>query len=216
VIAWIAALILAIPLGLDLYMPVPEDNPITADKIELGRRLFNDRRLWRDRSIACASCHDPNRAFSDGRPVAIGVYGKLGRRSAPALINRGYGRAFFWDGRALSLEQQVLQPIQDPNEMDMTLAEATARVGVTEGDLSRALASYVRSILSGNAPIDRFANGDRTALTAEQQAGLQRGRRSHTSAGWTRTGPECLLGEKVFDVAETESESVVEPHGRGR
>lgn len=112
-----------------------------------------------------ASCHDPKRAFSDGRPVAIGVYGKLGRRSAPALINRGYGRAFSWDGRALSLEQQVLQPIQDPNEMDMTLAEATARVGVTEADLSRALASYVRSILSGNAPIDRFANGDRTALT---------------------------------------------------
>ena len=172
-IAWLAALILAIPLGLDLYMPVPEDNPITEEKIELGRRLFNDRRLSRDRSIACASCHDPRRAFSDGRPVALGVYGKLGRRSAPALISRGYGRAFFWDGRAASLEEQVLQPIQDPNEMDMTLSEVSVRVGVTEAELSRALASYVRSILSGNAPIDRFANGDRTALTMEQQAGLQ-------------------------------------------
>jgi cytochrome c peroxidase len=173
VIAWLAALILAIPLGLDLYMPVPEDNPITEENIELGRRLFNDRRLSRDRSIACASCHDSRRAFSDGRPVALGVYGKLGRRSAPALINRGYGRAFFWDGRAASLEEQVLQPIQDPNEMDMTLSEVSARVGVTKAELSRALASYVRSILSGNAPIDRFANGDRTALTMEQQAGLQ-------------------------------------------
>ena len=67
----------------------------------------------------------------------------------------------------------MLQPIQDPNEMDMTLSEVSVRVGVTEAELSRALASYVRSILSGNAPIDRFANGDRTALTMEQQAGLQ-------------------------------------------
>ena len=172
-IAWLAALILAIPLGLDLYMPVPEDNPITDEKIELGRRLFNDRRLSRDRSIACASCHDPERAFSDGRPVAIGVYGRLGRRSAPALINRGYGRAFFWDGRAASLEEQVLKPIQDPNEMDMTLSEVGARVGVAEAELSRALASYVRSILSGECAFDRFVNGDRTALTTEQQAGLQ-------------------------------------------
>lgn len=83
-VAWLAALILAIPLGLDLYMPVPEDNPITEEKIALGRRLFHDRRLSRDRSIACASCHDPKRAFSDGRPVAIGVHGRLGRWFNPA------------------------------------------------------------------------------------------------------------------------------------
>ena len=172
-------------------MPVPEDNPITEEKIELGRRLFNDRRLSRDRSIACASCHDPKRAFSDGRPVAIGVDGKLGRRSAPALINRGYGRAFFWDGRAASLEEQVLQPIQDPNEMDMTLAEVSAVWVSAEAELSRALASYVRSILSGNAPIDRFANGDRTALTAEQQAGLQlfRGKGNCTACHVGPTSP---------------------------
>ena len=113
-VAWLATLVLAIPLGLDLYMPVPEDNPITEQKIELGRRLFSDRRLSRDRSVACASCHDPKRAFSDGRPVAIGVYGRLGRRNAPALINRGYGRAFFWDGRAASLEEQVCSRFRIP------------------------------------------------------------------------------------------------------
>lgn len=172
-IAWLLAAVLTIPLGLDLYMPVPEENPLSAQKIELGRRLFNDRRLSRDRSIACVSCHDPSRAFSDGRPLAIGIGKQLGRRSAPALINRGYGRAFFWDGRAASLEEQVLQPIQDPKEMNMTLAEASARVGLPAGDISRALASYVRSILSGNAPFDRFTNGDRRALSLEQQAGLQ-------------------------------------------
>ncbi|MBI3697315.1 MAG: cytochrome-c peroxidase [Acidobacteria bacterium] len=164
---------LAIPLGLDLYMPVPEDNPITAEQVTLGRRLFFDRRLSRDRSISCAICHDPRRAFSIARPVAVGVLGRKGRRNAPALINRGYGRAFFWDGRVRTLEEQVLKPIQDPNEMDLTLAEASSRVALAPEAIARALASYVRSILSGNAPYDRFLNGDRNALSAEQQLGLQ-------------------------------------------
>jgi cytochrome c peroxidase len=164
---------ITIPLGLDLYMPVPEDNPITAEKIELGRRLFFDRRLSLDGSVACSSCHDPERAFSDGRAIAVGVFGRQGRRNAPALINRGYGRAFFWDGRVATLEEQVLKPIQDPNEMDLPLPEAAARVRLAAGEISRALASFVRSILSGDSPFDRFINGDRTALSPEQQAGLQ-------------------------------------------
>jgi cytochrome c peroxidase len=171
--ARLIALVLIIPLGLDLYMPVPENNPIASDKIELGRRLFHDRRLSRDRSLSCATCHDPARAFSDARPVAIGISGRVGRRSAPALINRGYGRAFFWDGRAATLEDQVLQPIQDPNEMDMTLPDVSARIGLTTEEISHALASYVRSILSGDAPYDRFVNGDRAALSPEQQEGLR-------------------------------------------
>jgi cytochrome c peroxidase len=167
------AAILAIPLGLDLYMPTPEDNPVTLERVDRGRELFFDTRLSRDRTIACASCHDPERAFSDGRPVAIGVFNRIGRRSAPALVNRGYGRAFFWDGRAATLEEQVLQPIQDRNEMDMTLPEVSARVGMPIEEVSRSLARVVRSLLSGNSPFDRFINGDRDALTAEQQAGLQ-------------------------------------------
>jgi cytochrome c peroxidase len=105
--------------------------------------------------------------------VAIGISGRVGRRSAPALINRGYGRAFFWDGRAATLEDQVLQPIQDPNEMDMTLPDVSARIGLTTEEISHALASYVRSILSGDAPYDRFVNGDRAALSPEQQEGLR-------------------------------------------
>jgi cytochrome c peroxidase len=164
---------LTIPLGLDLYMPVPEENPLTTEKLELGRQLFNDRRLSRDGTIACVSCHEPARAFSDGRSKAIGVFGRQGRRSAPALINRGYGRAFFWDARVSSLEEQVLKPIEDPNEMDLPVGEAARRVGLTPVDLSHALASFVRSILSGAAPFDRFVNGDRSALSDEQQAGLQ-------------------------------------------
>jgi cytochrome c peroxidase len=167
------ALALSIPLGLDLYMPVPEDNPVTAERVERGRELFFDKRLSRDGMVACASCHDPDRAFSDGRPVAIGVFNRIGRRSAPALVNRGYGRAFFWDGRAATLEEQVLQPIQDRNEMDMTLTEAGQRVGLSIDEVSRSLASFVRSLLFGDSPFDRFINGDRSALSTEQQAGLQ-------------------------------------------
>jgi cytochrome c peroxidase len=163
---------IAIPLGLDLYLPVPEENPLAAEKIELGRRLFFDRRLSRDGSVACASCHDPERAYSDGRAIAIGVFGRKGRRNAPALVNRGYGRLFFWDGRAATLEEQVLKPIEDPNEMDLPLVEAAARAGLASEEISRALASFVRSILSGNSRYDRFIDRDRTALSAEEQAGL--------------------------------------------
>ena len=167
------AVALTIPLGLDLHLPVPEDNPLTADRIAIGRRLFNDRRLSRDRSLACASCHDPRRAFSSAQPISIGAFGRRGHRNVPAIVNRGYGRAFFWDGRITTLEEQVLQPIQDPNEMDMTLTEVTARLGMSAEDISRALASYVRSILSGDAPFDRFVNGSRRALSAEQLTGLE-------------------------------------------
>lgn len=164
---------IVIPLGLDLYLPAPEFNQLSEEKIELGRRLFNDRRLSRDASIACASCHNPSRAFSDGRAVSVGIEGRVGRRNVPAIINRGYGRAFFWDGRTSTLEEQVLRPIEDPNEMDSTVAVAATRVGLTPETLANALASFVRSILSGNSRLDRFLNGAPDALTPEEQFGLQ-------------------------------------------
>lgn len=163
---------LVIPLGLDLFMPVPEANPMTAQRVELGRRLFFDRRLSSTGTISCATCHAPDRAFSDGRRVSLGVHGRAGNRNAPALINRGYGRTFFWDGRAATLEEQVLRPIEDPNELGSTVQGAASRAGVTEVELAQALASYVRSILSGNSPFDRYAGGDQQALTAQEHAGL--------------------------------------------
>jgi cytochrome c peroxidase len=183
VIVLVLALTLSIPLGLDLYMPVPDDNAITTSKLERGRNLFRDRRLSRSGSVSCATCHDPKRAFSDGRPLAVGVFGRVGKRHAPALINRGYGRSFFWDGRIDTLEEQVLKPIQDPNEMDLTLDEASSRVGLSTSTIAQALASYIRSILSGNSPYDRFVNGDSDALSAEQRRGLQifRGRGNCTA-----------------------------------
>lgn len=176
------------PLGLDLYMPVPEDNPLTPEKARLGRRLFADGLLSRDGTRACVTCHDPRRAFTDGRSVAVGVRGQTGERSAPTLVNRGYGRSYFWDGRAPSLEVQVLEPIANPKELDLAIDEAVRRLARTRAyrrqfqtafgrpvnaeDLARSLASYMRSILSGNSPLDRYMNGERDALSPQARKGL--------------------------------------------
>ena len=182
-------LAIVIPLGLDLYLPIPEDNALTAAKVRLGRDLFRNAILSRDRTIACASCHDPRRAFTDGRSLAVGVEGKVGTRNAPTLINRAYGRSQFWDGRAHSLEQQVLEPIENPRELGAGVGTAVRRLvssplyrlrfrvafgrDVNAQDLARALASYVRTILGGDSPFDRYANGIANALSDEARSGLE-------------------------------------------
>ncbi len=174
--------------GLDLYMPVPDDNPLTLAKVALGRRLFSDRRLSRDGSMACATCHDPDRAFTDGRRLAIGYERQRGTRNVPTIVNRGYGSTFFWDGRAPTLEAQVLEPIQGSRELASSVADVVASLrddatyraafaGVfgrepSAEDLARALASYVRSIQSGDSPLDRYVDRDAQALSPDAKAGL--------------------------------------------
>ena len=179
-----------VPLGLDLYMPIPEGNPMTAAKVDLGRRLFFDPVLSDDGELSCAGCHDPERAFTDGKRTAEGVYGRRGQRNSPTLLNRGYGTSFFLDGRAATLEEQVLVPIEGEDELATRVDEAVERLRVDRGyvsefrrgfgsgpdryTLAAALASYVRSIVSGNAPIDRFRfGGDTDALSALQQEGMR-------------------------------------------
>ena len=160
------------PLGLDVYMPVPEGNPLTAAKIELGRQLFFDKRLSRDGTLSCAGCHDPERAFSDGRTVARGVGGAEGVRNSSALINRGYGQSFFWDGRAGSLERQAIEPILNPKELALTKDELERRTRLSAEEVAAALASYVRTIRSGDSPYDRFTMGQTGALSPPERAGL--------------------------------------------
>ncbi len=162
-----------VPLGLDLYMPVPESNPLTPEKVALGRRLFHDRRLSRDGSLSCASCHDPRRAFTDGRAVAQGVGGRKGARNAPTLINRGYGASHFWDGRAPTLEKQVLEPIFNPAELALTPAGLEARLKLPAAEVALALASYLRTIRSGDSRFDRHLSGATGALTPQEQLGLE-------------------------------------------
>ena len=174
-------------LGLDLYRPVPEDNPLTAAKMALGRRLFHEPRLSRTGSLSCASCHDPRRAFTDGRQLAHGVDGRVGARNVPTLVNAAWSASFFWDGRAATLEQQALQPVLNPRELGMmpdrvlALARSPAYRPAfvaafasepTIFDVGRALASYVRTIEAGDTPYDRYLAGDDGALGAAAQRGL--------------------------------------------
>jgi cytochrome c peroxidase len=162
---------------------------MTVAKIALGRRLFFDPILSDDGELSCVGCHDPELAFTDGKRVAEGVYGRRGQRNAPTLVNRGYGKSFFLDGRAATLEEQVLVPIEGEDELATRVDDAVERLRAERGyvgefrsafgtgpdreSLAAALASYVRTIVSGNAPIDRFRFGEADALTGSQQEGMR-------------------------------------------
>ncbi len=176
----------AAPAGLP---PVPtlKDNPLTTGKIELGKLLYFDPRLSRDNTVSCASCHDPEKGWSNGAAVATGIGGQKGGRSAPTIINAAYSRFQFWDGRADFVEGQALGPIQNPIEMDLTLDEMVERLQgiagyrerfqdvfggqITAENVARAIAAFERTILSGNAPYDRFKAGDENALSEAAQRG---------------------------------------------
>ncbi len=179
----------ALPAGLDLYLPVPADNELTPEKVALGRALFFDPILSRNESRSCSSCHLPEKAFTDGRPVARGVFDREGTRNAPTLVNRAYGETQFLDGRAASLEEQAILPIQSPRELDLELEEAVARLqrDAEYSDLFRtafgrvpdvdglagALASYVRTIVAGGSPVDWYLRGERGAITELEEKGLR-------------------------------------------
>ena len=181
------------PVRLDVppgFAPVPEPahNPITAAKVTLGEQLFFDPILSRDRTVSCGSCHLPDLAFSDPRPVSLGIEGRSGIRNSPSLVNIAYQNLFFWDGGALTLENQVFGPLEDANEMDADLAEILERLSADPAyrqafdrafdeppslrGLTQALAAYQRTIRSGGSRYDRYQAGAEAALTAAEKRGL--------------------------------------------
>ncbi len=176
------------PLGLR-PMKIPKDNPLTKKKVELGKQLYFDPRLSRDNTISCASCHDPAKGWSNGEQFATGVRGQKGGRNSPTIINSGYNRFQFWDGRAGSLEEQALGPIQNPIEMDMTLEEVVAKLNKIEGyrkqfrevfgtdvtadGIAKAIAAFERTVLSGGAPYDRYKAGDKKAMSEAAIRGME-------------------------------------------
>jgi cytochrome c peroxidase len=178
-----------VPLGLDLFAPVPAENPLTRGRVALGQQLFFEPMLSADGRVSCSSCHRPDHAFSDTAPVSLGAHGRTGQRNAPSLLNAAYREAFSWDGRARSLEEQVLRPIRDSVEMDLPLGELEVRLRAqpsyrrafrrefgddpTPPAIGLALASYLRTLRSGDAPIDHFRAGDTLALSALARRGFQ-------------------------------------------
>ncbi len=180
---------LEIPLGLETgSVYIPEDNPLTSEKIELGRKLFFDKRLSADNTVACADCHSPFLGFTDGMAVASGINEQKGERSAPTVINRLFSEKQFWDGRAGSLEKQVLEPIQNPIEMANTLDNVVRTLNadfpyrkefrrvfgteVTIDGIAKAIASFERTLISGNSLFDQFKQGDKNALSESAQRGF--------------------------------------------
>jgi cytochrome c peroxidase len=182
---------LKIPFGLEeTAVVIPDDNPLTKEKVELGRLLFFDKRLSKNNTIACASCHMAQFAFTDGKNVSTGINGLKGGRSAPASLNRVFSKAQFWDGRAATLEEQSVGPFINPVEHgfgnhDEMIAKMKKIAGyrklfkevfgtdITIDGVGKAIASFQRTILTGNSPADRFDQGqDEKAISPAAQNGL--------------------------------------------
>lgn len=182
------------PLGLP---PIfwPADNLYSKEKAELGKLLYFDKRLSSDASVSCASCHAPEFGYTDGKPFSAGIKGQVGGRSAPTVVNRAYSTLQFWDGRAATLEEQAKGPIANPVEMTahMTAEEAhkacvaclkgipgyVARFKAVFGTedfnidhVAKAIATFERTVLSGNAPFDKYKAGDKKAMNEEEVRGM--------------------------------------------
>jgi cytochrome c peroxidase len=186
---------------------LPADNPLTVEGVELGRTLFNDPRLSKNNAQSCASCHDYSRAFTDGRETSIGVEGKPGRRNAMPLMNLAWAKEFFWDGRARSLREQVLMPIQDAHEMNERLEAVVAKLrvereygarfnaafgstNISADRMALALEQYLLTLISQESKFDRAAR-KLEKLTAEEQRGLQLFVTEHDPARGLR-GADCF------------------------
>lgn len=170
-----------VPLGLK-EPDVPEENPMSAAKVELGKALYFDKRLSKDGTVSCATCHDPAKGWTDQAPVSTGIKGQKGGVSAPTVLNAAYMDLQFWDGRAPSLEEQAKGPIQNPIEMGNThenaiktlkgikgysplFARAFGDAKIDIDRVAKAIAAFERTVLTGNAPYDRYQAGDKTAMS---------------------------------------------------
>jgi cytochrome c peroxidase len=174
----------------------PDDNPYSAEKVALGRLLYFDLRLSSDETVSCASCHAPAQAFTDGLPFSLGILGQKGGRSAPTVINRAYTTLQFWDGRARTLEEQAKGPLANPLEMTSIKEENQAHTEVVqrvreipgyaakfravfgEGPITidavaKAIATFERTVLSGNSAFDRYKAGEKSALSDSQLRGMK-------------------------------------------
>ena len=173
------------PLG---PAPVPEQNPLTPEKIELGKKLFFDRRLSGDGTMSCATCHDPERAYTDGLDISLSYPTTRNWRNSPTLLNVAFQKYLFHDGRAQTLEEQALFPMMSAFEMNRNLdfVEEVVRSvpeyvdafqkafggEVTRERMAMAIAAFERTLVSRNTPLDRYLRGDKKALSDDARKGL--------------------------------------------
>jgi cytochrome c peroxidase len=167
-------------------------SPVTlrSARVALGQKLFFESRLSGDGTVACATCHDPARAFTDGRPVSVGIHGRAGQRNAPTILNALYNKHQFWDGRVTTLEQQAALPITNPFEMGSTsVGDAASRIDsdkdyqtrftqafgrdVNEQDLLSAIAAYEQTLTSFDSPFDHFIAGEVNAISDAANRGWE-------------------------------------------
>lgn len=176
-----------IPLGLPPLM-IPAGNPMTPEKVELGKMLYFDKRISKDGTISCATCHNPKEGWTERKDTSVGIHEQKGTRNSPTVLNAAYAAAQFWDGRAATLEEQALGPVENPIEMGNSMESVVAELakipeyqerfqkvfgaGVTKEGFAMAIAAFERTVLSGNSPYDRYKNGDEQALTEAQKRGL--------------------------------------------
>ncbi|MFN7249427.1 MAG: cytochrome c peroxidase [Anaerobacillus sp.] len=176
---------LLVPIG---EVPIPLDNPMTTEVLELGKILFFDPRLSGNNEVSCQTCHDPELGYGDGKATFTKIDGTEGLRNSPTVINSGFYTRLFWDGRAESLEAQALGPIQDPGEMNQPLDELVDKLhaiegyeelflaafedGITIENVGKALAAFQRLIVVNDTRYDQFLKGDRHALSNEEIRGL--------------------------------------------
>ncbi|MEL6650784.1 MAG: cytochrome c peroxidase [Bacteroidota bacterium] len=201
---------------------IPADNPMTVEKVALGKKLFYDPKLSADGTVSCASCHLPDKGFSDPRVLSEGVGGKLGRRHAMALTNIAYAQKLFWDGSLDNLEDQALHPIIDEVEMAADPADIIAYLNADETYIDlfdkafgapatilsvvRSLASFERTLISGNSPFDRYQAGDSNAISAAAKRGweifnLEKSECFHCHTGYNFTD-ESFQNNGLYDYAE--------------
>ncbi len=170
-------------------VPAPEDNPTTPEKVELGKMLFFDPRLSGDNQMSCATCHIPDKAYGDGLALSPGAGGKPLKRNTQTCLNVGFFETYFWDGRASTLEEQALGPIESSDEMNQDLDELEAELAAIDGyvrefkrvfgskptriGIAKALAAFQRTLVTGPSPLDRYLAGDRNALSDDAQRGLE-------------------------------------------
>ncbi|HEY2236436.1 MAG TPA: cytochrome c peroxidase [Candidatus Angelobacter sp.] len=181
---------IATPLGLP-PVPVPADNPLTVEKVAVGKRLFFDKSLSVDNSISCAKCHDPGHGFAYAGEVSTGVGGKEGTRNSPTILNTAYYSTQFWDGREKTLEKQAEGPVQNPVEMAHSLTGVVERLGndpsyvsafklafgagpVTFEKVEKSIAAYERTLVVGDSPFDRwYFGGDQNAIDKRVKRGYE-------------------------------------------